>query len=108
MGTEPKVPNDQVEVIRLTNDHGNHNPVLSSFMIYHLVSNKSNAMGVTSGAETAYPSGVSEFTPAFQWGSCCSIFSCRSNGLQNIVFPFCLFFSFVIVFSVLLRFAASN
>jgi hypothetical protein len=29
----------------------------------------------TSGAWTAYPSGASEFTPGFRWGSCYSIFS---------------------------------
>jgi hypothetical protein len=55
-------------------------------------------MGVTSGAETAYPSGVSEFTPAFQWGSCCSIFSCRSNGLQTLFFLFVFFFLLLLYF----------
>ena len=41
------------------------NPVLSSFMSYHRVCNKSNTMGVTRGAGTAYLSGVPEFTPGF-------------------------------------------
>ena len=31
--------------------------------------------GATDGAETAYPSGAHESTPAFSCGSCCSIFS---------------------------------
>ena len=44
------------------------NPVLSSF--------KSNTMGTTCRAETAYYSGAHEFTSGFQCHSCCSIFSC--------------------------------
>ena len=43
----------------------NHNPVLSSFMTYHRVSNKSNMMCGNSGAGTAYPSGAHEFIPSF-------------------------------------------
>jgi len=43
----------------------NHNPVLSSFMAYHRVYNKSNTMGPTSGAGTAYPSGSLGITPGF-------------------------------------------
>ena len=39
-----------------------HKLVLSSFMTYYQGSNKSNTMGATSGAETAYPSGATEFT----------------------------------------------
>jgi hypothetical protein len=35
-----------------------HNPVLSSFMTYHRVCDKSNTTGATCGAGTAYPSGV--------------------------------------------------
>ena len=35
---------------------------------------RSNTMGVTGGAGTTNLSGVSEFTPAVYWGSCCSIF----------------------------------
>ena len=42
-----------------------HFPVLSSFMTYHRVCNYINTTGVTSGAGTAYPSGVPEFTPGF-------------------------------------------
>jgi len=41
---------------------------------------QSNPMGTTSGAGTAYPHGALEFTPDFQWGSCCSIFSFMSSG----------------------------
>ena len=36
----------------------NHNPVLSSFMIYHWVCNKSNTKGDTCEARTVYPSGA--------------------------------------------------
>ena len=39
-----------------------HNPVLSSFMTYHWTLNDINGTGATNGAETAYPSGTSEFT----------------------------------------------
>ena len=42
-----------------------HNTVLSSFMIYHRVYNRSNATGATSGAGTANPSGAHEFIPCF-------------------------------------------
>ena len=36
----------------------------------------SNTTGVTTGAGTAIPSRAPEFTPGFQWGSCCSIVFC--------------------------------
>ena len=39
--------------------------VLSSFTSNHRVYNWCNAMGATSGAGTAYPSGAPEFTPGF-------------------------------------------
>jgi hypothetical protein len=41
----------------------NDNPILSSFMIYHRVCN--NTMGISSGAETVFYSGASEFTSGF-------------------------------------------
>jgi len=41
----------------------NYNSVLSSFMTYHRVCNKSNTTGVKCGGETANPSGILEFTP---------------------------------------------
>ena len=50
---------------------------LPAFMIYHRVSNYINTTGNTNGAETSYPSRVTEFTP----GSCYSIFSFRCNVL---------------------------
>ena len=43
----------------------NHNPVLSSFMIDHRVSNKSNTTDATCGARATYPSGAPEFTSGF-------------------------------------------
>jgi hypothetical protein len=42
-----------------------HFPVLSSSMAYYQVCNYINTTGATSGAGTAYPSGVPEFTPDF-------------------------------------------
>jgi len=35
----------------------------------------------TSGAGTADPSGISEFTPGYLWVSCCSIFSFLCSAL---------------------------
>ena len=43
----------------------NHNPVLSSFMTYHWVCNKSNTTCATCGAGTLYPSRAQRFTPGF-------------------------------------------
>ena len=40
-----------------------HNLVLSSFITYHRVCNKSKTVGVTSGAGTANPSGALAFIP---------------------------------------------
>ena len=42
--------------------------VLSSFMTYHRVCNRSTATGDTSGTETDYPFGAPECTPVFSWG----------------------------------------
>ena len=53
----------------------NHNLGLSSFVTCHQVCDKSNTMGVTNGAGTAYSSGAPEFTHGYKWGSYCSIFS---------------------------------
>jgi len=52
--------------ICVTNDQGyvsfvKHNPVLSSFMTYHRVCDKSNTTGATCGAGTAFLSGAHEF-----------------------------------------------
>ena len=44
-------------------------------MTYHLVCSKSNTTGDTSEAGTAYPSGVSDFNPGFDWGLRFSSFS---------------------------------
>ena len=76
----------------------NHNPFHSSLVTYHWVCNKSNKMGGTYGAGTAYTSGTTEFTPGFQWGSCCSLISFLCSILQINVCPFfflplyCLYF----------------
>jgi hypothetical protein len=43
----------------------NYNLVLSSFLIYHQVCNKSNMTGATCRAVAAYPSRAPEFTPIF-------------------------------------------
>ena len=79
---------------------------LNSFVSYHRVRNKSNTTDVTYGAGTTYPSGASEFTPGFQWGSCCSICSYLYNDLQIVVCPLVIFL-LAIVLSVL-RFKASG
>ena len=42
-----------------------HNPVLSSFMTYQRICNKSNITGATRGTGTAYPVSAHEFTPVF-------------------------------------------
>ena len=42
-----------------------HFPVLSSLMTYHRVCNQINTTGATSGAETAYPSGIPDFLQCF-------------------------------------------
>jgi hypothetical protein len=39
----------------------------SSFMTYHRVCKWSNITGATSGAGTAFPSGVPEFAHGFSW-----------------------------------------
>ena len=65
----------------------NHNPVLSSFMTYYRVCSKSS----TCGAGNAYPLAALEFTPCFQRGSCCSIFSLMCSVFYIIV---CLFLFF--------------
>ena len=44
----------------------NHNLVLSSFMIYHWICNRSNMKGVTSGAGIAYSFRAVEFTSVFK------------------------------------------
>ena len=46
----------------------NCNPVLSLFVTYHPVCNKSNTTGATSGTETCYRSGVPVFTSQFLVG----------------------------------------
>jgi hypothetical protein len=49
----------------LTKNYFNNNPLLSSFMAYHLCCNKNNMMLATCGAGTAYLSGAPEFTTCF-------------------------------------------
>ena len=71
-----------------------HFPVLFALMTYHRMYNQVSTTGVTSGAETAYPSG----TPMFWCCSCYSIFSfifCRSLFVLLFFFSrtlFCLTF----------------
>ena len=59
---------------------------------------------VTSGAGTAYPSGAPEFTPGFQWGSCCSIFSFICMFCRSLL----VLFLSVNMLSVLLRYTDSD
>ena len=67
------------------NSLSNDNPLLPSFMTYHLVCNKSNMTGVTCGSGTAYPSGAPKFTS----GSCYSIFCFLRNVLWIVAWTFC-------------------
>ena len=62
------VPNNLIfwnTFVNLTNIYHNHNPVLSSFMIYPRMCNKSNTTGVTCGAWSAHLPGEPEFIPDF-------------------------------------------
>jgi hypothetical protein len=43
----------------------NHNPVLSSLMTYHQISNKINTKRATNRTGTAYSSGAPAFTSGF-------------------------------------------
>jgi hypothetical protein len=52
-------------ILRSCSVRRNHNPVLSSFITYHSVCNKSNMTGATRGTWTAHPSGAHEFAPGF-------------------------------------------
>ena len=65
--------------------------IFSLLMTYHRVCNWSNTTDITSGSGTAYPSGAPEFTPGFQWGSCCSMFRFLCRVLQIVVCPFISF-----------------
>ena len=55
--------------------------------MYMFVSFNSSTTGVTIGAEND-PSEAPEFTPGFQWRSCCSFFSFLCRVLQISVCPF--------------------
>ena len=50
---------------RIRWDWHNHNPILSSFMTFHRVCNKSNTTGPICGAGTVFSSGAHEFIPGF-------------------------------------------
>jgi hypothetical protein len=71
----------------------NHNLILSRFMTYHRFYDKSNTIGVTSGAGIASPSGALEITSVFVIFGC-SIF----NFLFSVFFldycPFVLRFNY--------------
>ena len=76
-------------------------------MTYHRVFNWSNTTVATSGAGSSYPSGAPEFTPSFQWSSCCSVFSFQCDILYLIVCHLYLFL-FGIGLHVILRISASD
>ena len=83
-----------------------HNPVLSSYMIYHRVLWRSNTTGATYGVGTVYPSGKHEFTPGVLWDSCFSaLVFCVMLGRS--FWHFVLFFV-TTALSVLLWFMASH
>ena len=76
-------------------------------MTYHRVCDKRITTGATCGAGTVYPYRAPEFTPCFEWGSCCSIFSFLCSVLYIIVRHFVVFL-LIIVLSVFLQFTASD
>ena len=69
----------------------NHNPVLSSFMTYHMVCNKNNTTDATCGAGSAYPSGVQ---PQLLVGLVLVDLCFLCNVLQIVVCPFVTFLLF--------------
>ena len=97
----------------------NYNPVFSSFMTYHWVSNKSSTTDTTRGAGTvyAYHSGALEFTAGFQWSVARSLVFCVVLcGLLFILLSIFLLLGIVlsiflllgIVLSISLRLTASD
>jgi hypothetical protein len=81
-----------------------HNPVLSSFVAYHRVYNRSKTTGATCEAGTSYPSRAPESTPVF-----IGVGVSRPL-IFSVVFYGSLFvlFLLVIALSVLLRYTASG
>ena len=71
----------------------NHNSVLSSFMTYHWVCNKSNTTSVTCGAGTVYLSGAPSVHLRLLVGLCGSILYFLCIVLQIIVCPFSFSYS---------------
>jgi len=103
----------------------NHNPVVSSFMTYQWVCNKSNMTGATCGPGTAHPSEKPEFDPVFslfQWNSCqitcLLIFSCvvmstsisvkKQCSLHLDSLLFCRGFMFIYVICIYLHILVYN
>jgi hypothetical protein len=84
-----------------------HFPVLSSFMTYIRICNQTNTTGATSGAGTAYPSGASEFTPGFLWGSCYSVI-CFICMLRRLLFVLLSFFDIRILITPLVSSNSSS
>jgi hypothetical protein len=80
----------------------NINPVISSFLTYHRVCDKSSTTGATRGTGTAFPSSEHGLTPFLSgihvaWSLVFSAMFCKS-----------LFFHLSFVLSVILRFMASD
>ena len=65
----------------------NNNAILSSFMKYHLVSNKSNKTGSTSGAGNIYHSGAPELIMFVFLFFFLGTFHCLSFHLGLLIFP---------------------
>ena len=82
----------------------NHNPVLSFFMTYHQVCNKSNTTAAKCGAGTVYLSGHPS-SPSVLLGLMLLDLQFSMLCFVNYCLSFCLF---SIVLSVLLRFTASG
>ena len=63
----------------------------NTYSLRNVSSKNGKKTSTNSGAGTVYSSGAPEFTPSFQWGSCCSIISFLFSVLQIVVCPFGLF-----------------
>ena len=92
------INHDLVNCYRICSTCHKHPSVISSCITYHRVCNQINTKDATSGTDTSHLSGAPEFTPGFQWGSCCSIFrflcSVFVDRFFSVSFGHCIYLSF--------------
>ena len=113
-GTEPKVPNDQVDVIRLTNDHGSVSFVVitirffpHSWFITWFLTRVTRWVSLVEQKLLTHQEYLS-LPPLFSGVRVAQSLVVGLMVCRTLFFLFVFFFLVVIVFSVLLRFAASN